>query len=141
MILTILLVIIDQVSKYLIALKNVNITIINNILNFTYVENRGMIFGLAQGSVYVVGVISLIICMLLIWYIQNEKKNGRKVEFPIYIILAGGIGNVIDRIFRGYVIDFIDTPFIATFNLADSFVVIGIALMIITYMYKIIKKD
>lgn len=141
MLLTILLVIIDQVSKYLIALKNVNITIINNILNFTYVENRGMIFGLAQGSVYVVGVISLIICMLLVWYIQNEKKNGGKVEFPIYIILAGGIGNVIDRIFRGYVIDFIDTPFIATFNLADSFVVIGITLMIITHMYKIIKKD
>ncbi len=141
MLLTILLVIIDQVSKYLITLKNVNITIINGLLNFTYVENRGMVFGLAQGSVYVVGAISLLVCVLLVWYIQNEKKNNRKIEFPIYIILAGGIGNMIDRLFRGYVVDFIDTPFIATFNLADSFVVIGIILMIITYIYKIKKKD
>ena len=63
------------------------------------------------------------------------------MENSIYMILAGGIGNMIDRLFRGYVIDFIDTPFIATFNLADSFVVIGVILLSITYIYREFKND
>ena len=141
MILTIILVIIDQLSKILISKGDVQITLIKNLLNITYVENRGMVFGVAQGSVYIMGGISFVVCIALIAYIVKLKKDRQKVENSIYMILAGGIGNMIDRLFRGYVIDFIDTPFIATFNLADSFVVIGVILLSITYIYREFKND
>lgn len=140
MILTIVLVIIDQLSKILISKGDVQITLIKNLLNITYVENRGMVFGVAQGSVYIMGAISFVVCVALIAYVVKLKRDGQKVEKSIYMILAGGIGNMIDRLFRGYVIDFIDTPFIATFNLADSFVVIGVILLGITYIYREIKN-
>ena len=138
---TIRLVIIDQLSKILISKGDVQITLIKNLLNITYVENRGMVFGVAQGSVYIMGAISFVVCIALIAYIVKLKKDRQKVENSIYMILAGGIGNMIDRLFRGYVIDFIDTPFIATFNLADSFVVIGVILLSITYIYREFKND
>ena len=141
MILTIILVIIDQLSKILISKCDVQITLIKNLLNITYVENRGMVFGVAQGSVYIMGAISFVVCIALIAYIVKLKKDRQKVENSIYMILAGGIGNMIDRLFRGYVIDFIHTPFIATFNLADSFVVIGVILLSITYIYREFKND
>lgn len=141
MILTIILVIIDQLSKILISKGDVQITLIKNLLNITYVENRGMVFGVAQGSVYIMGAVSFVVCIALIVYIVKLKKDRQKVENSIYMILAGGIGNMIDRLFRGYVIDFIDTPFIATFNLADSFVVIGVILLSITYIYREFKND
>ncbi len=141
MILTIILVIIDQLSKILISKGDVQITLIKNLLNITYVENRGMVFGVAQGSVYIMGAVSFVVCIALIAYIVKLKKDRQKVENSIYMILAGGIGNMIDRLFRGYVIDFIDTPFIATFNLADSFVVIGVILLSITYIYREFKND
>lgn len=141
MILTIILVIIDQLSKILISKGDVQITLIKNLLNITYVENRGMVFGVAQGSVYIMGAISFVVCIALIAYIVKLKKDRQKVENSIYMILAGGIGNMIDRLFRGYVIDFIDIPFIATFNLADSFVVIGVILLSITYIYREFKND
>ena len=141
MILTIILVIIDQLSKILISKGDVQITLIKNLLNITYVENRGMVFGVAQGSVYIMGAISFVVCIALIAYIVKLKKDRQNVENSIYMILAGGIGNMIDRLFRGYVIDFIDTPFIATFNLADSFVVIGVILLSITYIYREFKND
>lgn len=140
MILTIILVIIDQLSKILISKGDVQITLIKNLLNITYVENRGMVFGVAQGSVYIMGAVSFVVCIALIAYIVKQKNDRQKVENSIYMILAGGIGNMIDRLFRGYVIDFIDTPFIATFNLADSFVVIGVILLGITYIYREIKN-
>ena len=56
------------------------------------------------------------------------------------MILAGGLGNLIDRVFRGYVVDFIATPFIATFNIADSLVVIGVFLLLISEIIDSIRN-
>ncbi len=122
----IIMVIIDQLTKVWMANIKSTIPIIPNFLNFTYVENRGMVFGLAQGSTYIVGAISLLLCIAVVSYIFSEKRKYHVVNFSWYMILAGGIGNIIDRFVRGYVIDFIDTPFIATFNLADTFIVLGV---------------
>lgn len=131
MILTTILILLDQITKILVLKSKINIEVIPNLLSFNYTENRGMVFGLAQGSVYIIGVIALLLCIAIVIYIIREKSKGSKIYFPIYMILAGGIGNVIDRFCRGYVVDFIDTPFIATFNLADTFVVIGTIFLII----------
>ena len=75
----------------------------------------------------------------MVGLIAYMYHKGDKVSFAYYLIIAGGIGNFIDRIARGFVVDFIDTPFIATFNLADSFIVIGAFWIIITEVLKSLK--
>lgn len=124
-------VLIDQVTKFFACKIETPIIVIPNVLSFEYVENRGAVFGLMQGSTPILAVISLLICVAIVVYLQKQKKAKQKVPLAWYMILAGGFGNLIDRIFRGYVVDFIATPFIATFNIADSFVVLGVIWLLI----------
>ena len=139
MIAVIILVIIDRITKLWVSGDNVSITIIPKILKFTYTENRGMVFGVAQGSNYLMAIISLIICIAILIYIIKARRD-EGFCYAWYFILAGGIGNLIDRFYYGYVIDFIDTPFIATFNLADAFIVFGIFVLIIHLLFDRNKK-
>ena len=135
-----ILVAIDQITKLWASYNQEGITIISNLLNFTYVENHGAVFGFFQNSNNIILVLSTIICIALITYSIIRYKNKKPLSTEYYIIIAGGIGNLIDRITRGYVIDFIDTPFIATFNLADSFIVVGILTIIIKQVKELTKS-
>lgn len=128
----VILIIIDQATKVLVANSMVgkSITIIKNILNFTYCENKGVAFSLGSGNVATFIVVNLfIICGLVYYYIKNFKQfNGLKKVF-FTMVIAGGTSNLIDRIIRGYVVDFIDITAafnFAIFNIADIYVVIGI---------------
>lgn len=135
-----LLIIIDQITKFF-ATKLVDTkVVIKGLLNFTYVENRGAVFGFMQGSNYVMAIISAIICIALIIYIKRIIKVGETPSIGFYMVTAGGMGNIIDRICRGFVIDFIDTPFIATFNVADMLIVIGVFFIVLSQL-KEFKKD
>jgi signal peptidase II len=125
------LILIDQISKFLVIKNNVNISLISKLLNITNVNNTGIVFGLFQGSNGLMIIISSVICLIISLTLLKYYKNKAFEANIIIMILAGGIGNLIDRIFRGYVVDFIDTPFIATFNFADSYIVIGVTLLII----------
>ena len=66
-------------------------------------------------------------------------KRWSTPSIGFYMVITGGIGNIIDRIFRGYVVDFIDTPFVATFNVADMLVVIGACFIILSQLKEIMK--
>ena len=119
-------IIIDQITKLLaLNLGEKVIEVIPNFLNFSLVRNEGAAFGIAQGANYILAGISAVICIVIIFAIFFLKSKDEKVSFSFYLLLAGGFGNLIDRLFRGFVVDFIKTPFIATFNIADSLVVIG----------------
>lgn len=133
-------VIVDQISKYIIGGLNDSISIIPGLLSFEYTENYGAVFGIMQGSNNILAIISLVLCVMIIAYIFTLKKKGEKIHQAWYMILAGGFGNLIDRIIRGYVVDFIATPFIATFNIADSLVVIGVGLLILNEIKDIVKN-
>ena len=133
-------VLIDQIAKFFVVKMQASISVIPGILSFEYVENRGAVFGIMQGSNYILAAISFIICIAICGYIIKNKKDGKKSHIAWYMILSGGIGNLIDRLVRGYVVDFIATPFIATFNIADSFVVIGIALLLLNEIVEIYKE-
>lgn len=124
-------ILIDQITKFFVSNLNKTIEIIPNILSFEYVKNYGAIFGIMQGSNTILIGISSLVCIGLIYFLYKQKKENKKISIAWYMILSGGIGNLIDRIFRGYVVDFIATPFIATFNIADSFVVIGVLRLLI----------
>lgn len=133
-------ILIDQITKFFVSNLNKTIEIIPHILSFEYVKNYGAIFGIMQGSNNILICISCLVCIGLIYYLYMQRKENKKVSIAWYMILSGGIGNLIDRIFRGYVVDFIATPFIATFNVADSLVVIGVIWLLLLEL-KEYKKE
>ena len=136
-IVTTLVLIIDILTKQLIIhnlIENQSITIINNLLNITYAKNTGIAFSILEGRVPMIIIMTLIVVVVIINYLKN---NNNKLELIYYsLILGGAIGNLLDRIIYGYVIDFIDfhlsNNHFPTFNIADSCIVIGVFLLLIT---------
>lgn len=138
LILTIGLILIDQITK-IITLKQLapigSVTIIENILSFTYVENRGAAFGIMQNSRIFFLIFTVILIGAIIYYTIKTKQNSKFYLISTSLIIAGGIGNFIDRLFRGYVVDMIEVTFISypVFNFADICIVIG-AILFCVYM-------
>ena len=130
-ILVLLGVFIDQITKLLALRIENSIEVIPGILNFTLVKNEGAAFGIAQGTSYILLGISIVICLAVFGTILFLKRKDESVSPGFYLILSGGLGNILDRMLRGFVVDFIDTPFIATFNVADSLIVIGVIWLIV----------
>lgn len=126
-----LFVIIDQAIKFFVESKNLNIPIIKDIFNIIYTQNTGGIYGILQGKNYLFIILSIEILAVLFFFAYKEKgKNGKKYAIWQFVI-AGGVSNVIDRIFRGYVVDFIQLKLFGIFNLADSMIVLGVIAIII----------
>lgn len=145
---TLLLIIADQVTKYFTVsmLKPVgSVEIIKNILNFTYVENRGAAFGILQNARWVFIVLTTIAVAAIIIYLLKEKPKDKTLTCSLSLILAGAIGNMIDRILKGFVVDMIEVTFIdyPVFNFADCCVVIGAILLgiYIIFIYKEPQKE
>ena len=123
----------DQITKLAIA-QNIplgeSVTIIDNVLYFTYTHNTGVAFGLFEGAFWLFIPITLLISAGLIWWLIKNRPLHPLMRIASGLILAGGIGNLIDRIFLGYVRDFIHVNIkFAIFNIADSMVVIGAILL------------
>ncbi len=135
-----LFVIIDQIVKYLIEKilpKYSTIVIIPSTLHLTYVKNYGAAFGILQNQkIFLLGITSVILIGVLFFLFLKEIKSGFLL-WALVLVVSGGIGNLIDRIFRGYVVDFIDFRLInfAVFNLADSYVSIGTFLIVIYTLF------
>lgn len=131
-----LLVFLDQLTKWLVVLKLKpihDVPIIDGIFHFSYVENRGAAFGILQGK-HLFFIITTIIVMIFIavyYYKLPKEKKYHPMRFALILIGAGAIGNLIDRIRLGYVVDFlyfklIDFP---VFNFADICVVVGVSIL------------
>ena len=112
-----------------------SVKVINNFLYLTYVRNTGAAWSILSNNSYVVLGISLLIIVGIIWYIWKNKIDNRFEKVAYSLVLGGAIGNFINRLFYGYVIDFIDIKIFGydypIFNLADVFIVIGVILLII----------
>lgn len=129
-------VVLDQLSKYLVLKYLVPIgsyPFWPGILHFTYVENTGAAFGMLQEHRWVFLIVSSLAIVGLMLYIGIARPKNRLEVIALSLIIGGGIGNMIDRIARGSVVDFIDVTCIRfyVFNLADSFVCIGCGLVIL----------
>ncbi|MBU2638910.1 MAG: signal peptidase II [Nanoarchaeota archaeon] len=118
------LIILDQVSKLLFTGK---IYMLGSI-GVQYAENRGAAFGIMQGFGWLFIALSVIVLIGVAYFYAREKNKLIKAAFTL--ILAGTFGNLIDRIFYGYVRDFIAVWIWPNFNLADSFNVVGAALIV-----------
>lgn len=134
-----IIIIIDQLLKF-IAIKfcsNTSIEIIPGILSITQIENTGIAFGLNEGNLKNI-VITSVIILFMIRYLFTQKKFINTITLTtVDFIIAGGISNIIDRIFRGGVIDFIQISNFPIFNLADICIVVGCIL----FAFYIIKFD
>ena len=138
----VILVIADQLTKHLavVRLKNqAAYNLINGILEFNYLENRGAAFGMMQGGKWFFLAITGIACAAMLYFLIKERKRLHfMMTFSLALLLSGAIGNLIDRCITTYVRDFIHVyifgdafPFI--FNVADMALVIG-AIMLIIYV-------
>ena len=137
---------IDQLTKWL-ALKFLSpiatFPIIEDVLHLTFHTNRGMAFGLLQDARWLFITASIITIALLGFWLFSGRAQSKLYTVSISLIISGGIGNMIDRLALGEVIDFIDFRLInfAIFNGADSFVCIGAGLLILALILDIIKES
>jgi len=135
----VLLIGIDQISKgwALNSLKEIgSIPIIKNVFHLTYVENRGAAFGMLQNNQSIFIIVALTASVFGLYYLHTKKVNILS-KTGIILIIAGAIGNLIDRVRLGFVVDYFDFRFIweYVFNVADVFVVVGTILLCIYIIF------
>ncbi|MBR7116674.1 MAG: signal peptidase II [Clostridia bacterium] len=139
-------VVIDQLTKVLAVafVKPVpTIPLIEGVIHLTYVENTGAAFGMLKDAPWVFNTFSTIAIVAMLLYLFLGHANGRLYEISIAMIISGGIGNMIDRLALGYVVDFIDFRLInfAVFNGADSLVCVGAGLLILALILEIVNES
>lgn len=130
---------IDQISKYIALnyLKDIgSMPIIENIFHLTYVENRGAAFGILQDNQFIFIIVAILAMVVGLYYIYKYKLS-LLAKSSIVLIISGAIGNMIDRVRLGFVVDFFDFRIIwaYVFNIADVFVVIGTILLCIHIIF------
>ena len=136
-------VVLDQITKAL-TRSNMDlydsVPVITNFFHLTYVTNDGMAFGLNfPGGIYVFSVVSIILTAIIFMYLWKEQNNHILMRLSLALILAGAIGNLIDRLRFGEVVDFFDFMIgdfhWYIFNVADSSVTIGMILFLYFSFY------
>ena len=129
-----IIVLTDQLTKFFIRKNfklNESIPIIKNIFHLTYITNTGSAFGLFKNFNLFFIIFSIIVIIVILYFIKKVKENEKFIQFAVGLLLGGTIGNLIDRIAYGSVIDFIDFRIWPVFNVADSAVTISVILLII----------
>ena len=138
-------IVLDQLTKLLITTfmeLGDSIPIIKNVLHITYWENSGAAFGMLSDRRWVFILVSTVTIIGLLIFLYLGHAQNRLYAIAISLIISGGIGNMFDRLYLGYVIDFIDFQLIdfAIFNGADSFVCIGAGLLILAMVLEVIDE-
>lgn len=138
-ILAIFIIVFDQLTKYWVV-ENIGLTdsikIIPNIVDFVYVKNTGAAFSFLANKTYgivLLSMISIIFCIAVILFIAKKKPTNKLLLSSLALMFSGAVGNVIDRVVRGFVVDFIELTFInfPVFNVADIAITVGAVLLII----------
>ncbi len=130
-------VVVDQLVKVWIAANftvGVPVQVIGDLVRITVSHNEGALFGLFQGSATGFGIVSLVVIGIIVWY-ESRAGSNVLVSVALGLLVGGAIGNLLDRIRLGYVIDFVDAGIgglrFYTFNVADSAISLAILLLIV----------
>ena len=142
-IISIILLCIDQISKLLVVnllTKTDSITMIKNFFYLTYINNDGAAFSILVGKRIFLILVAIAIIIMLIHYIKKNNIQNKLEIVSLALIIGGSLGNLMDRVVRGYVIDFLDFKIFnynfPIFNLADTFIVIGVILLLLKELRK-----
>lgn len=148
LVLAVLLLAFDQFTKYLaiIKLKDQSAyVLIDGVLEFRYLENRGSAFGMLQNQKFFIIFVGIVFLTMILFFLFKlpEKKKFCSVHILLSFVIAGGIGNMIDRFRFDYVVDFIyfvliDYPI---FNVADIYIVCGTILLFLLFLFVFKEKD
>ena len=130
-------VIVDQLVKWACLSLTGSVTLIPHVLALTYAENTGMAFSLFSGRAWALGVVS-VVCILLGWLVLRRYKLGTLSRTAAMLMLGGAVGNMIDRVLRGYVVDMFEVLFMdfAIFNVADAALTVGTVLMATSLLFR-----
>ena len=131
--------IITKISAVKVLMPISSVEVIKNILSFTYVENRGIAFGMFVGQRVFFIIVSVIILAAVVFVVVKTPKQSRSTFLKLggALVISGAVGNLTDRIIKGFVVDFIEVQFIdfPVFNIADIAVCIGAAMLIIHFLF------
>lgn len=130
----------DQIAKILVTTfldKTDCVRVIPYLFDFVYVENTGAAFSMLSGKTGFLGIVSVLFCIGVLVYWLKKKPEHPLMKTALTMLFAGALGNAIDRIFRGFVVDFISTSFMdfPVFNVADISIVFGAILLVIYVMF------
>ena len=139
-IVTVLSVVLDQLSKYFIV-QTMDLysskPFIPYVLSLYHTRNTGAAFSMLSDQRWVFMVVSTISMFIIVWLLYKEYRRHPLLNIALSMVLGGGIGNMIDRIRLGYVVDFFHVDFVefAIFNVADSFITVGAILLVIYVIF------
>ena len=144
-----ILVLADQVSKAIVVRTMSlyeSVPVIENFFHFTYITNDGMAFGIDfPFGYFIFSLISVLLTIFLFWYLWTARNDSLVIRLGLAMIIAGAVGNLIDRLMLGEVIDFLD--FMVgnfhwyVFNLADSYVTVGMVLILTDSIFLEKKRE
>lgn len=129
----------DLIIKYFVLtyLQPVgSVTAIDGLLDFTYVENRGVAFGMFSDMRWFFVAVTVVLIAIIIYIMFKKKPSGKMFYISAALIIGGGIGNLIDRIFYGFVVDYISVSFFPPVcNFADYCITVGTLLLIVYVLF------
>lgn len=142
----ILIVIFDQVTKYIAKsalYPDKAKDFIKGFVEFRYAENTGVAFSMFSGGRVIFVILTCAVAIGILVYMYTRAQKNLWLYWSLGVIVAGAIGNLIDRIFLGYVIDFINPTFVnfAVFNIADCAVTLGTVSLVAYLVFDIFKKE
>ena len=134
----VLIIAFDQITKYLAEAQLTGgkiVTFIPGVVQFRYARNTGMAFSLFSGARWFFVALTVVVCAGVLWYMFKDKCHSLWMYWSLGVVVSGGLGNLIDRVRFGYVVDFIEPTFMnfAVFNIADSAVTLG-AISLVIYL-------
>lgn len=131
-------IVLDRITKIYAVKHFISNPHSGSLINLTYLENRGAAFGILQDKRILFVILTLAIVLYLLYYfITNLKSNPLVLNIAFSLIISGALGNFYDRLFQGYVVDFVEFAFVdfPVFNIADIFVTVGCGLLIIYILF------
>ena len=139
-----LIIVFDQVTKHFASLNLKDgraVKFLPGIVQFRYAENTGMAFSMLSGARWIFIAITMVVCIGVLYYLFSNRCKSLWLYWSLGVIASGGIGNLIDRICYGFVVDFIEPTFMnfAVFNIADCAVTCGAVSLVAYIIFDIIK--
>ncbi|MGA8942082.1 MAG: signal peptidase II [Thermoactinomyces sp.] len=143
-----LILLLDQSTKWLVVHKMdlyESIPVIHGFFYLTSHRNRGAAFGILQDKIWLFIVITVIVVAFIIYYLRQMKNTSTGMSISFSLILGGAVGNLVDRVLKGEVVDFLHFQFgsyqFPIFNIADSSIVIGVSLLLILTFFTAEHKE
>lgn len=141
-------ILVDQLTKQLVVHfldLGESVDVVPGVFRFTYIQNRGAAFGMLDEHRWIFMIISTVAIVALLIYLLKFAPQNNLFKIALALIIGGGIGNMIDRVFLGYVVDFLDFCAFPSlwkwiFNIADTSVCVGAGLVMLYLIIDIVKE-